>query len=98
MSPFDIARITGTGPIRPTTRERTDVSTPGGTAAAPIAADRSTAVRLETGAAVSTAEAPIDAERVALIRAALDRGSYPLVPARIADAMIAAPLLLATGA
>jgi negative regulator of flagellin synthesis FlgM len=37
---------------------------------------------------------PVDAERVSQIRDAVEEGSYPLVPARIADAMIAASLLL----
>ena len=37
---------------------------------------------------------PVDAERVAVIRKAVESGTYPLVPARIADAMIAAGLLL----
>ena len=37
---------------------------------------------------------PVDAERVAVIRKAVESGAYPLVPARIADAMIAAGMLL----
>ena len=40
--------------------------------------------------------APIDTERVALIRKAIATGSYPVVPAKIADAMIAARYLLGT--
>ncbi|MEM1051697.1 MAG: flagellar biosynthesis anti-sigma factor FlgM [Pseudomonadota bacterium] len=35
---------------------------------------------------------PVDNDRVAEIRSALRDGSYPLVPAKIADAMIAAQL------
>lgn len=37
---------------------------------------------------------PIDQDRVALIRKAIADGSYPVVPAKIADAMIAAGILL----
>ena len=37
---------------------------------------------------------PVDAERVQQIKAALKDGSYPLVPTRIADAMIAAQVSL----
>lgn len=37
---------------------------------------------------------PVDAERVGEIRRAIESGRYPLVPARVADAMIAAGLLL----
>ena len=40
------------------------------------------------------AEAPVDADRVAEIRKAVEQGSYPLIPTRIADAMIAAGHLL----
>ena len=39
---------------------------------------------------------PVDAERVALIRSAIAHGTYPVLPAKIADAMIAAGLLLRT--
>ena len=37
---------------------------------------------------------PVDAERVAQIRDALREGSYPLVPTKIVDAMIAAQVSL----
>ena len=37
---------------------------------------------------------PVNAERVGEIRRAIESGKYPLVPARVADAMIAAGLLL----
>lgn len=47
-------------------------------------------VSLEVGASVGAAEPPVDADRVAEIRKALQDGSYPLVPTKIADAMIAA--------
>lgn len=41
--------------------------------------------------------APVDADRVDEIRKAVEQGSYPLVPAKIADAMIAASLILRNG-
>ncbi len=37
---------------------------------------------------------PVDAERVTMIRKAVESGTYPVFPARVADAMIAAGLLL----
>jgi negative regulator of flagellin synthesis FlgM len=40
---------------------------------------------------------PVDAERVTQIRKAVESGTYPVLPARIADAVIAAGLLLRTG-
>lgn len=39
---------------------------------------------------------PVDHERVDQIRQALAEGTYPLIPAEIADAMIAAKLTLRT--
>lgn len=50
-----------------------------------------------TSEALDPGEAPIDTDRVAQIRKAVESGEYPLVPARIADAMIAAGILLRTG-
>ena len=42
------------------------------------------------------ADAPFDTDRVAEIRKAVEQGRYPIVPTRIADAMIAAGFLLRT--
>ena len=39
---------------------------------------------------------PVDAERVAVIRKAIEQGTYPVLPAKIADAVIAAGMLLRT--
>ena len=38
--------------------------------------------------------APVDAERVATIRKAIENGTYPLNPAEVADAFIAAGFML----
>jgi negative regulator of flagellin synthesis FlgM len=39
---------------------------------------------------------PIDHERVAMIREAIEQGRYPVIPLRVADALIASGLLLRT--
>lgn len=49
---------------------------------------------VETSDALDPGEAPIDADRVGMIRKAVETGKYPMVPAKIADAMIAAGVLL----
>ena len=49
-------------------------------------------VSLEINNPITSASAPVDRDRVSEIREALRDGSYPLVPAEIADAMIAAQL------
>lgn len=48
-------------------------------------------------AAFDPGAAPVNAERVSEIRKAIDRGNYPVIPMRVADAMIAAGLLLRSG-
>lgn len=47
--------------------------------------------------ALDPGEAPVDSERVNAIKKAVESGDYPLIPARIADAMIAAGMLLRNG-
>jgi negative regulator of flagellin synthesis FlgM len=47
--------------------------------------------------ALTVGEPPVDTDRIAVIRKAVETGEYPVVPARIADAMIAAGLLLRKG-
>ncbi len=47
--------------------------------------------------ALSAGQPPIDAERVSAIRKAVESGTYPVIPAKIADAVIAAGFLLRSG-
>jgi negative regulator of flagellin synthesis FlgM len=47
--------------------------------------------------ALTVGDPPIDTDRIAVIRKAVETGEYPVFPARIADAMIAAGLLLRKG-
>ena len=47
--------------------------------------------------ALDPGEAPVDTERVQLIRKAVETGTYPVVPAKVADAIIAAGVLLRVG-
>ncbi|PLK27656.1 flagellar biosynthesis anti-sigma factor FlgM [Novosphingobium sp. TH158] len=47
-----------------------------------------------TSEALDPGPVPVDTERVSQVRKAIESGSYPLVPAKIADAIIAAGLLL----
>ncbi|MGB3470217.1 MAG: flagellar biosynthesis anti-sigma factor FlgM [Erythrobacter sp.] len=49
-----------------------------------------TGVAIEVGASGDVSTPPVDAERVDQIRKAIKDGSYPLVPTKIADAIIAA--------
>jgi negative regulator of flagellin synthesis FlgM len=60
----------------------------------PKAPAASAAPQVETSAAVKAGAAPVDQERVRTIRHAVETGTYPVFPAKIADAMIAAGMLL----
>ena len=51
-------------------------------------------ISVEITGGSEAASPPVDAERVAQIRDALKDGSYPLVPTKIVDAMIAAQVSL----
>jgi negative regulator of flagellin synthesis FlgM len=68
---------------------RTDAQaqTPAATSASP---------QVQTSDALKAGTAPVDSERVATIRKAIEDGHYPVLPAKIADAMIAAGMLLRT--
>lgn len=55
------------------------------------ASDKSAVVRSPV---LDPGQPPVDSDRVATIRKAIEQGSYPVIPTRVADAMIAAGLLL----
>ena len=85
------------GPVRPV--GAVDVSTAhqareNGKGPKPSEAPEAAVVKSD---ALNPGQAPIDTERVAQIRKAVESGQYPLVPTKIADAMIAAGMLLRTG-
>ncbi|GHC91393.1 flagellar biosynthesis anti-sigma factor FlgM [Novosphingobium pokkalii] len=67
-------------------------------ATAPPAASSTSAAAatVATSDATRAGEVPVSADRVAQIRKAIEDGHYPVIPARIADAMIAAGMLLRT--
>lgn len=96
MSPADINRIQSAGPAKPIVRDTGSfpLKNPASDAS-PKMSDA--AVKVEAGTGFDAQQAPIDRSRVDSIRKALEQGTYPLNPARIADAMIAAPLLLSSG-
>ncbi len=60
----------------------------------PKAPAPSAAAQVETSDAVKAGAAPVDQERVQTIRHAVETGTYPVLPTKIADAMIAAGMLL----
>ena len=75
--------------------DRAQIEARSRTAATPAApAGAASGISVEVTSAAEAANPPVDAERVAQIRDALKDGSYPLVPTKIVDAMIAAQVSL----
>lgn len=90
------------GPVRPVGAVRaepavapaatTQVSAPPPPAAQATAA----ATAVQTSQALDAGKPPIDDNRVSQIKDAIQKGTYPLLPTKVADAMIAAGLMLST--
>jgi len=99
MPSVEISKLQGIGPLRALSesdRAQAGQRPPStASAAAPAAARPGIAVEIGAGEAAAIATPPVDAERVAQIRNALRDGTYPLVPTKIADAMIAAQVRFA---
>ncbi|XUU60757.1 flagellar biosynthesis anti-sigma factor FlgM [Erythrobacter sp. HA6-11] len=92
MSFPEVQRLQGVSPASalqardPAVGEKKPASdTSQGSTAAPNAG-----VQVDVADGIKAGEPPVQEDRVAAVRAALRDGSYPLVPAKIVDAMIAA--------
>ena len=94
--PFDIRPVHGPSAIRPRLAETAEGAPvrqhPAPAAPAALGED----VAVDVGMQAASGAPPVDSERVDQIRKALESGSYPIVPTRIADAMIAARFMLST--
>jgi negative regulator of flagellin synthesis FlgM len=96
MPSVELSKLQGIGPVR--ALPDSDRASAAARAASPAgAAYAKPGVTVEVGAAgeVDLASPPVDADRVEAIRRALREGTYPLVPTKIADAMIAAQVSFA---
>ncbi|HEY6816603.1 MAG TPA: flagellar biosynthesis anti-sigma factor FlgM [Croceibacterium sp.] len=93
MKPIDIS-----GPNGVTPRVTATAATPvrGAEPVRPVRTDAAGTDNTALSLATAGSAAPVDAERVAEIRKAIEDDRYPVIPTRIADAMIAAGLLLRT--
>ncbi len=95
MPSVELSKLPGVSAVRAlATSDRSQIEArPAATAARSTA--QTAGISLEIGAASEAVTAPpVDAERVSQIRAALQDGSYPLLPTKIVDAMIAAQVSL----
>lgn len=97
MPPIEVGsapRIAAVDTRLPRVADTNTVSTVAPAAKAQATSQVSAAPAVETSKALDPGAAPVDTDRVALIRKAVESGQYPVVPAKIADAMIAAGMLL----
>lgn len=96
MPSVELSKLPGITPARAlATSDRTaiDARSPGAASRGPLAGP-DPGISVEVSGGPTTVTAPVDAERVQQIRTALRDGTYPLVPTKIADAMIAAQVSL----
>lgn len=102
MPPIEVGTTRAIGAVGAEVARRTSspTTTPAPAPAASATASPATAnpatIRVATSEALDPGAAPVDSDRVAQIRKAVESGEYPLIPARIADAMIAAGMFLRT--
>lgn len=68
----------------------------GGSSDKPAKAETADADVVVLGDTLDPGDTPVDAERVTEIRKALEQGTYPILPTTVADAIIAAGLILRT--
>ena len=101
MSSFEIGASRPVGAVQLNTVQpaapgaaATDIAPTAGPATGPTSAATSATPQVETSLAASAGAVPVDQSRVAQIREAIQNGTYPVFPAKISDAMIAASVLL----
>lgn len=95
MSPFEIGATRAVGPVQVKTANTSAPAPAKVETQGTASADAGAAAQIERSSALDAgAKPPVDAERVKIIRRAIETGAYPVVPAKIADAMIAAGMLL----
>lgn len=97
MSPIEIGASRPVGPVQVSTPKSTKAAVAAPTVDNAPVADAGAAAQIERSVSLDAGQAaPVDAERVKDIRHAIETGNYPIIPTKIADAMIAAGMLLRT--
>lgn len=91
MPPIDLPPIRPSGPVDPR-QTRPNSERPQLPAKAEPAGPA-----IEVDATLTGGAAPVDHGRINEIRKAIEEGRYPVIPMRVADALIASGLLLRSG-
>ena len=99
MSINDMMKLQGvSAATRPALGEQVSVEkkqTPQADSSAKPAASSPNGIAVEVASKIDAGQPPVSADRVREVRQALQDGNYPIIPAQIADAMIAARLSMA---
>ena len=95
MPSVEISKLQGIGPVRALSDSERAQSGQRPAATAQAEARPGVTVEIGAGAVAEIGTPPFEPERVEKIRSALRDGTYPLVPTKIADAMIAAQVSFA---
>jgi negative regulator of flagellin synthesis FlgM len=95
MPPIDTRLTSPIGSVQAASLNVRPVRTAGGSSDQPVKAETAEAT-VVLGDTLDAGEVPVNADRVKEIRKALESGTYPILPATIADGIIAAGLILRT--
>jgi negative regulator of flagellin synthesis FlgM len=93
MSSFEIGASRPVGAVQLNSVQSANPG-PAAADAVPTAVPASDTTQVETSLNTSAGTVPVDQSRVAEIRQAVLNGTYPVIPTKISDAMIAAGVML----
>lgn len=96
MPPIEIGPTGPVGRVEPGSLNPRAVRVASGASERPASAGKAEAAYVKSDA-LNPGEAPVDTDRISQIRKAIEEGSYPILPTTVADAIIAAGILLRTG-
>jgi len=96
MPPIDTRLTSPIGRIDAVSLNPQAVRQGSGAAAKAERADAANASGVVLGENLDAGDVPVNADRVTQIRKALEAGTYPILPTSVADAIIAAGLILRT--
>lgn len=96
MPPIDTRLTNPIGSVQAASLNLRLAHTASGTSDKSTKAETATADVVALGDTLDAGDVPVNADRVRDIRKALESGTYPILPTSVADAIIAAGLILRT--
>lgn len=96
MPPIELGPTGPVGRVEPGSLNPRAVRIASGASERQVSADKAEATYVKSDA-LDAGQAPVDTDRVTEIRKAIEQGNYPILPTTVADAIIAAGILLRNG-